>query len=158
MENRISVNIPEEMLQQLDSLLTSMEQLLNDRLISLTAKENHRYGKLGHETENFAHMVHADTALATDMIPPFINREEWDKDMATRKALNPRITRLKSITDRIESTNRIIGFDIYRTSLAVYNNAKMLSRLNVNGAGTYYEKWSVQFPYRRKKTKEAQEG
>ena len=123
-----------------------MLEKYHDRLISLTPKQSQLYGRLGNETENFTTMIHDDVKTSPALKPEFVSDAEWQKDLDARKAIYPRATRLFSIAQRFVDTARLLGYDIYNTSLSVYNNVKFLASRNQAGAKTYYEKWSVQYP------------
>lgn len=144
--NMISIEFTPAELKQIDDALTKLETIFKDKVVQLTPKESQRYGKLGNQTENWSNMVYTDSKTAPNLIPPFIDQKEWEKDETARDQLSLRAARLESITQQILDTNRVIGFDIYQTCLTVYNNCKYLSGQDMPGAKTYYERWSAQFP------------
>jgi hypothetical protein len=146
-DNLISLLLTPAELTQFDDLITSMETLLAGKLLQLTAKESQLYGKIGNENENWTKMLHDDAPTGpAGTIPVFVDEKEWDKDVTVRGQLSPRVTRLENLAQQLTDTNRVVGYDIYQTSLTVYNNVKYLSTQNVPGAKALYEKWSIQFP------------
>lgn len=150
--NMISIEFTATELKKIDDALTTLETVFKNKLVQLTPKESQRYGKLGSQTENWSNMIYADSQIATNLIPPFIDQKEWTKDEIVRDQLSLRATRLENIAQQVLDTNRVIGFDIYQTCHAVYNNCKYLSSQNMPGAKAYYEKWSAQFPGSRGNT------
>ncbi len=147
-DNLISIAFTDAELKAIDDALAVIETVFDNKAVQLTAKESQRYGKLGNETENWSNIVFEDSKAAPQLVPAFINNEEWAKDEKARDQLSPRATRLENIARQVSDTNRMIGFDIYQTCLSVYNNTKYLSTQNVPGTKAYYDKWSIQFPGR----------
>ncbi len=151
-ENLISISFTDAELATIDNALTALETAFAGRLVQLTKKESQQYGKLGNETENWTNMVHDDVAGApAAMVPAFVDKAEWDKDEKVRDQLSARVTRMENIAQQLTDTNRLVGYDIYQTCRTVYNNVKYMTTQSVPGAKVLYDKWSVQFPAKRKK-------
>lgn len=146
LDNQISISFTPTELDTIDQAISNIEGVLDGKLIALTPEQSKLYGRLGNETENFTNMIFQDINQDANVKPVFVNVAEWKKDADARAALMPRLTRLKGIAQRVEDTTRMLGYDIYNSSLAVYNNAKYLAKQNQGNAKTYFDKWSIQFP------------
>lgn len=146
LDNQISINFTPTELDTIDQAIANLEGVLDGKLIALTPKQSQLYGKLGNETENFTNMILQDINQDANVKPSFVNVAEWEKDVAARNALMPRLTRIEGLVRRMEDTSRLLGFDIFNSALAVYNSAKYLAANNQGSARTYYERWSVQYP------------
>jgi hypothetical protein len=146
--NQISISFTDPELQIIDDSLTAIEKVLTGKTVQLKPEESRRYGKLGNETENWVEMVNTDCITVPALVPAFVDTNEWAIDEAARAAISPRLSRMEAISKNLGDTNRLIGFDIYNTCLAVYNNVRYLMTQNVPGSSAYYEKWKVQFPGR----------
>ncbi len=150
LQNQISLAFTEEELQQIDDHIAGIEAIVKSKLVPLTAAQNSLYGKLGNENEGWAETVYADCKQVPKLVPAdVVDTKEWDADETARKQLSPRVSRLEALVADLESTNRLLGFDIYNTCLSVYKYVKVKMDLGVAGFKEYYEKWSVQFPGRR---------
>ena len=102
---------------------------------------------MGNETGNWIEMVFSDCQATPDLVPTkVVNMAEWEKDETARKQLTPRLNRLESLTNNLSSTNRMIGFDMYNTTLGVYNSVKYEASQNVPGTQSFIDRWSIQFP------------
>jgi hypothetical protein len=146
LQNMISISFTDPELQTIDDSLSAIEKVLAGKIVQLKAEESQRFGKLGNETENWVEMVHTDSNTMPALVPAFVDTNEWAIDEAARAAISPRLSRIEALAKNLGDTNRLIGFDLYNTCLAVYNNVRYLTTQNVPGSSAYYEKWKVQFP------------
>lgn len=150
LQNQISISFTEEELQQLDEHIAGIETIVKSKMVALTAEQNGLYGKLGNENEGWAATVYADCKQVSKLVPAdVVDMKEWDSDVLARQQLSPRVSRLEALITDMESTNRLIGFDLYNTCLTVYKYVKNRVEMGVAGFKEFYEKWSVQFPGRR---------
>ena len=150
LQNEISISFTEEELQQMEDHIAGIETIVKSKMVALTAEQNGLYGKLGNENEGWAATVYADCKLMPNLVPAdVVDTKEWDMDELARRQLSPRVSRLEALVTDMESTNRLIGFDLYNTCLSVYKYVKNRMELGVAGFKEFYEKWSVQFPGRR---------
>ncbi len=123
-----------------------MEAVLNGKLVQLTAEQNGVYGKLRNENEGWVETIYQDCKQVPSLVPEkVVDTKEWDADQTARKQLSPRISRLQALATNLDSTNRLIGFDLYTTCRRVYKNVKAQMEMGVPGNKEFYDKWSVQF-------------
>lgn len=144
LDNLISVSLTPAQLTALDDALTVIEGIINPIAVALSPEENQLYGKLGNETENFAKMVHDDTKVKADLVPVQVDTGEWERDVAARAVIMPRLTRLTDLTTKLEQTNRLLGYDVNNAVSATYGYVRYMAEQNVPGFSTYYDKWKVQ--------------
>ena len=153
LDNQISISFTTDELKSIDGALDVIENVLAGKAVALTPEENQLYGRLGHRVENFAKMIHDDSLTTPAVVPAFVDNAEWQKDVDARGAILPRLTRLNAVEQKLDETARLVGFDIFHTCSAVYNNAKYLASQDVPGMKTLYEKWAVQYPRPSRKKK-----
>jgi len=150
--NLISFELSAADAAALDAALTTIEGILNPKVIALTPEENQLYGKMGNETENYAKMVFDDTNTNPNLVPPHVDKVEWTKDVEARAAIAPRLSRINDLAAKLDQTNRLIGFDIFNAVSSTYTYTKYMAKENNPGFSAYFEKWKVQYAKNKSRT------
>ena len=145
--NLISIKFTEQEKTDIADALTVLENIINPKVINLTPTERQRYGRLGDETENFVVKTLTYTQQKPEIIPFFIEANELKIDVESRDAVDPILKRLSIITEKLEDTHKVIGWDLYNAIIAVYRNVKMLSKQDVPGINVIYQDLKKQFPH-----------
>ena len=148
LDNLVHVEFTDAELNEINQHLTKLESILKNKAIQLTTKENVRYGRLGDGNENWANTIFLDTETAPELIPPFVDRTAWASHEKVRDQLLTINSRLDALALEVVETNRMVGYDIYHTCLAVYQHAKFLTNQGVPGSKHLYDKWSIQFKHK----------
>jgi hypothetical protein len=148
LDNLVHVEFTDAELDEINLHLTRLESILKSKAVQLSTTENKRYGRLGEGNENWANTIFLDTETAPEMIPPFVDRNEWAAHEKVRDQLLTINSRLDALALEVVETNRMVGYDIYHTCLAVYQHAKYLNKIGVPGSKHLYNKWSIQFVHK----------
>ena len=145
MENRISIQIPEEVLKEIKECLNKVRTLIAPYAQSLTPKQRQQLAKMSDGTEAFV-LKTLDFMLSDPQFnPPFLDVDELKKDVDAYFLLKPLETVAKQLSDGFSDTVMMAGSEAYTTSLAYYNAAKMAARMNVPGAKAIYEELRKRF-------------
>ena len=154
LDNLISVEFTQAEMDEMNTALTSVENILKSKVINLTASQRQQYGRLGDGTENFDSKVGVYAQQKPEIIPFFVDGNELAKDVISRNALTPVLKRLKSLHETVDDTHKLLGWDVYNNVIAIYRNVKMLSKQNVPGINAIYDDLKKQFPHTTKVTGE----
>jgi hypothetical protein len=147
------IKFSEEDVALINEHLTIIESLLKEKTIQLAPGEGKRFGKLGPENEKWANNVYHDVTVAPQLLPPFMEIDNWNELEKTREQLSTLTDRFKTVTQLLVDSNRLIGYSIYKKCLTVYKNAQMLTEEGISGVKIYLDKWSVFFEKKPKETK-----
>lgn len=147
-DNVLQVAFTDAEVKMLNDAIITIEKVLKNKVVQLTASDAHHYGKLGKGTEGWASEVYHDIVSNPMLVPSHINAEFWTSNQRAHEILSPLTKKLESITQQMKDTNRVVGYNIVLACNAVYKNAKQLSLQNVVGFKLYYDKWKVQFASR----------
>ena len=145
--NLISIELTPQEVTDINAAIDIIEAIINPKVVNLTPAERQRYGRLGDETENFVVKTLTYTEQKPDIIPFFIDTNELKLDVQSRNAVGPVLKRLSILTEKLEDTHKVIGWDLYNAIIAVYRNVKMLSKQDVPGTTIIYEDLKKQFPH-----------
>jgi len=148
LDNLISVEFTAEEEQQLDEALTTIENIMKDRVINLSPEERQEYGKINDRTENWIKKIHGYMAQKPELTPFYIKKPEFEKDLNARNTLMPRLKRIASIQESMDDTAKLISHDVFYTAIAYYRNMKLISKQNVPGTTVIYEDLKSRFPGR----------
>ena len=154
MENRISIQIPEDVLKEIRECLNKARTLMAPYAQSLTSKQRQGMAKMSDGTEAF--VLKALDFMGSDpqFNPPYIDVAELQKDVDAYFQLKPFDTLAKQLSDEFSDTVMMAGSEAYTTALAYYNAVKMGARMNVPGAKAIYEELQKRFERRSKREDE----
>lgn len=135
-DNLISVSFTQQELDDINQALTTIETVLQGKVINLTPEQRQLYGKLNNNTENWIDKVGDHMEQKPNLIPFYLNKQEFDRDRKTRNAMKPVLNRLASIVESVDDTSKLLSTDIYNAAIAYYRNIKLISMQNVAGTSS----------------------
>lgn len=147
-DNLITVKLNQQEIEQINEALSTIEQVIKDKVINLTPEERQQYGKLGDNTENWISKVDGYMKQKPELVPFYINKDEFKNDQDARKAILPILNRISSIQESFDDTAKLISSDVYNAALGFYRNIKLISQQNVPGTTSIYQDLASQFPGR----------
>jgi hypothetical protein len=146
LDNLISVTFTDNDLNRIDTALSEIEDVIKGKVINLTPKQRQLYGRVAYEMEVWVNKVDSYMQQDPQLVPPYIDRNEHEADLAAHRLLNPRIERVNSILQSMQDTNRLLGADILHNSLTYYRNLRESAKANAVGASVKYSDLKQQFP------------
>ena len=147
-DNLITVSFNADEVSKINEALNTIETVIKGKVVNLTPEEKQLYGKLGDNTENWVAKVSSYMDQKPELIPFFLNKDEFTRDQKSRKAILPILNRISSIQESLDDTAKLISTDVYNSALAYYRNIKLVSQQNVPGTTTIYQDLANQFPGR----------
>jgi len=148
LENLISLALTPAELTAIDNAITIIETTLAGKVVNLTPEERSQYGRISNRTENWIDKVKGYVGTTPALVPPYIDTTEYSKDYQARQDLKPRLTRLASVFESLDDTQKLISSDLWHNSIAFYRNLKIASQQNVPGSTAIYNDLKIQFPGR----------
>ncbi len=137
--NLISVSFTDEELSTLDNALLQIKNVLAGKTVNLTPEEKRLYSKISEENKLIVNKVADVEANYPEHHPPFLNKEEFDRDYKTRTQIESRIAKMQSILEELTDTKTLLDHDNYTYSVAYYRYVKMLSTQDIPGVTSIYE-------------------
>ncbi len=148
LDNLISVSFNQQELTDMDTALTSLETILQGKVINLTPEERRRYASVSTEMSSWIHKCRAYMNQVPTLVPGYIDLVEFDADFQARSNISPRLRKTKSILESLDDTNLLIGSDILTNCFAFYRSVKAAAKANVPGSTSIYQDLAQQFPGR----------
>lgn len=139
MENKISIQIPPGDLQAAKVALEQAQQLLAPYVKALTPEQRKTIPKMSDGTEPFVQKVVEYASSAPQFMPPFVSKEEFDKDWQAVSGLLPLLRLCTQLEDTLSDTTMLAGSEAYISALSYYNSVKQAAKVNVPDAKAIYE-------------------
>ena len=151
-ENRISLNIPDEVITSVKQNFTDAANALAPYLINLTPEEKRTLPKLGDKGYSFVNKGNEYLQLPSTPTPPYLNAPEVSVDLKGFDVLRQISQTIMPTIDRLDDTMTLSGSEAYAGVLTFYNYIKGAAKAGVPGAQTIYDDLSTRFPGRKAKT------
>lgn len=146
--NRISLSIPQEIVEQAKQLYIQANQLLAPYLINLTPDERIQLPKMGEKSIPFVTKGNEYLKTPGAPVPSYLNVEELDIDVKGFETLRQIRQVAQPTIDMLDDTMLLCGSEAYIAVLAFYTYLKGAAKMNVPGAKTIYDDLSTRFPGR----------
>lgn len=154
LDNLIHIEFTPEQVQEMETHLTALENILAGKTIALTPDQRREYGRLGNSNGPWVDRVHGFMLQRPDLVPAFIDMAEFNVDKAAQVVLKPLLARLEAIGVGVDDTLKLLGTDLYTNAVSYYRNIKLLAGQNMPGAKSIYENLKDQFPGNKTKKTE----
>lgn len=147
-DNMISLLLTAEEVKKIDEALTSIEEVIKKKFISLTPEERRQYGRVSDKTEDWIAKVKESMEQNPDLVLKHIDVQEYNNDFEIRRLLIPLVNKLERIFDLFEDTNMLLGADPYHNAITFYKGLKAAATTDAPGTKTVYNTLSARFPGR----------
>jgi hypothetical protein len=139
MENRISIEIPEADLAAAKAALQQVQSILAPYVIALTPDQRKTIPKMSDGTEPFVEKVMDYADSNAQFLPPFVSKEEMQKDWLAVSGLTPLLRMVEQIKDTLGDTAMMAGSEAYIGALSYYNSVKQAAKVNAPDAKAIFE-------------------
>ncbi len=146
-ENRISMELATELVDQIKGLIDQMEEKL-PFLISLTSDERNSFPKLSRENELFVEETIRAAQTHKDVLPSYIHTNEMAKDLELHQQLGRIMVRLNYLHEKVKDTMHIAGSEALATALVTNNMFQIAAKMGVEGMDSVSAKLSELFDSR----------
>lgn len=117
-------------------------------LVNMTPDERRTYPKMGDRTIPFVDKSLDYSKTNYQLVPPFLNVMEFDKDMVLVDQLTQMERPLLSLVEGIQDTKLLAGSEAFSAALLFYQAVKLAAQMNIPGVKTIYEDLRERFPGR----------
>lgn len=149
--NRISLTIPQETVDQVKQLYGQIHSLLAPHLVSLSSDERLELPKMGEKSIPFVTKGSEYLQIEGNVIPPYVDKNELTIDLKGFETIRQILQIAKPTVDMLEDTMMLSGSEAYVAVLSYYNYLKGAAKAGVPGAKTIFDDLSSRFPRRSQK-------
>lgn len=154
-ENQVSVSFTAEETAAINGAVTTLKNVLQPKLISLTTQERQELAKMSEKTVSFVEKSLYFAKTNSEFAPPYLNVPALDIDVTGVKQLSEFEKPLEQVLSSLNDTIMLAGSEAYSASLTYYNSVKQASKQNVQNAKVIYEDLRARFPQKGKKEETA---
>ena len=147
--NRISLNIPDADIQAIQGAIQVLQEKLQPHLVDLDAEGRERtLPKMGPRIVDFVSKALSYARAYPQFRPPFVDLDEFTRDLAAVGALRELQQPLSHIADMVDDSLLLSGSEAYGAALATYHAIKSAAKLHQPGAPVIANDLSNRFPGR----------
>ncbi len=144
MKGKVSGRLTREETEQLVEKLREIRECL-PFLIQLTPSERMGGLKMGDRAIAFVERALQIAKERPQLIPPYVDIEEMERDFELWKNLGVLIREITSLLEALEDTRMGAGADAYSTALLIYGALKQAGQAGVPGVDTLVAELSTHF-------------
>ena len=144
-ENQISLKIPSEDKDAIKNAIAVLNDKLIPHLKALTPDERQTLPKAGDKTVAFLDKAKEFFESNGDLVPTFIDKEEYYIDLTGMNELHEYHTPINQLASMLNDTMLLAGSEAYVTALAFYKNVKNAVKMNIPGAKLVNDELSLRF-------------
>ena len=146
MENRISINIPEDVKTAVDTKLDEIYAILNPYLVTVSETQKLSLLKIGDKTAPLVTKSYEyATGTGKEYVPTYLDVTEFSKDVVASNQLNNIRKQLDQLTQVIDDTRSLAANDAYAEALAYYSSVKNAAKAGEAKAKIIYDDLSQRF-------------
>lgn len=145
--NQISATLSPEDVQNILNAVYTIHGYL-PFLVNMTPDERRTYPKMGDRTIPFVGKSLDYSKNNYQLVPPFLDVMEFDKDISLVTALTTIARPMRSLLEGIEDTILLAGSEAYTAALLFYQAVKLAAQMNIPGVKTIYDDLRERFPGR----------
>ncbi|OWP83356.1 hypothetical protein BWK59_10945 [Flavobacterium davisii] len=149
-KNQISLEIPQSVLDEVQTKLKECKRLLAPFLQGLTPTERMEIFKMGDKTVATAQKVKSYLETNPEFAPTYMNKTEFLKDEAVVTQLSPLANIAEQLTRDLNDTVMLAGSEAIYSALLYYGQVKEAHTKGIPTAKPIYEDLSQRFSKRRR--------
>ncbi|WP_103864465.1 hypothetical protein [Aquimarina sp. I32.4] len=149
-ENQISIEIPQEII---DNITTKLQECRNDLapyLQALTGEDRMGLLKMGDKSLSTVQKVKSYIQTNPEFVPAYMEKEEFLKDEAVVTQLTPIANLAEQLFSDVDDTRLLAGSEALKASLLYYGQIREADNKGVTSAKPIYEDLKQRFSKRRK--------
>lgn len=145
--DQISLHIPADDLRAVQAALEVLTNTLLPQLKTLSPEQRRELAKMGDKTLAFVQKSREYARINPDLIPRFVDMEEFETDFAATEVLRGLAQQLRPVLDAIEDSLMLAGSEAYQAALMFYRSVRSAAATQATPhAAGVYEDLSNRFP------------
>ena len=147
--NRISASIDDESIERVHQALEEVRLHL-PFLLELAGGERPSLINVGENLAPFLEKTLADASQHPDLVPPYLDMEELQRDIELFSQLKRIIVPLQRLLDLTNDTHLAAGSDAFDTAIIFYKNVRMEAKLGDANAQRILDDLKESLPFWKK--------
>ena len=144
-QNLVSFKLTDDDFNALKQKLIEVEAKVNEFALELHISDKHTLQAMGVHSIPFTEYAYMMAAQRKELVPPFMNMEEFDKDMTLFKQSRELLQMVEILREKLIDTSTAAGADAFTTARKFYNEVKNAIKFDQPGAAVVYEEMKKRF-------------
>ncbi len=153
-ENQISIEIPQELIDQVTAKLQECKTVLAPYLQALTSDDRIGLPKMGDKSVPTVQKIKSYMETNPEFIPKYLSKEEFLKDEVVVVQLTPIVNIVRQLYSDVDDTLMLAGSEALKASLLYYGQVREADEKGVASAKPIYEDLKKRFAKKRQKKSE----
>lgn len=120
----------------------------------LSSEDRMNYGSINETNKLLVNKSKSYMEQNPDLIPQFVNMDEFERDYIARETIEEMIQKLDLIKRKLSDTKILLDHDNYQDTMTFYRAIRYYAAEQQQGAIPIYEELKQFFPHGRKKEEE----
>jgi len=150
----IQVTFTAEELTENHAHLDALLAFAGEGAPDLSSEDRTNYGSINETNKLLVNKSKSYMEQNPELIPSFVNMDEFNKDFTARKNLEEMIQKLDLIKRKLSDTKILLDHDNYQDTMAFYRSVRYYAGEQQQGAIPIYEELRQFFPHGKKKEEE----
>ena len=148
LENKISLEITDEEIKEIQDAVNVLRQRLEPKLVRLTPDERKELIRMSGKAIDFVYKAYDHAKDNPKLVPGYLEVPEMKKDMEAVNKLNDIMAPLELLCSLIDDSIALAGSEAYVAALAFFTAVKGAAKMNIPGSEQIYESLRDQrFPH-----------
>jgi hypothetical protein len=144
-QNQISIEIPQDVINDVVAKLQDCKNQLEPYLQALTAQERKDFFKMGDKTVATVQKTKSYVDINPEFVPAYMNKAEFLKDEAVVTQLQPIVNLATQLATDADDTMMLAGVEALQSALLYYGQVKEAHHRGIPTAKPIYEDLSQRF-------------
>ncbi len=145
LENLVSVTFSDKELHQLAHGINAIKEVLLGKAINFAPEQREQYERIANQNKLIVDKAKSYMDQHLDWIPPFLDKEEFDRDYATQQQIETHVQLFENLSQQLIDTKTLIGYTNYSSALSFYRMMRYLAGKNEPGATSVYQDMKALF-------------
>ncbi|AXT62823.1 hypothetical protein D1816_21585 [Aquimarina sp. AD10] len=120
LENLSSITFSDAELHQLNQGILAIKEVIVGKAIELTTDQRDQYTHIANQNMCIIDTAKNHMEQHPDLVPTFLDKEEFDRDYTTCLQIKENIDILKQLTQQLTDTKILLDYDNYTNALSFY--------------------------------------
>lgn len=152
--NRVSEEIPQEIINEVTEKLTICRTLLEPYLFGLTAEERQELFKMGNKTVATVQKVQSYVVTNPEFVPGYMQTDEFTKDVVVVTQLTPLQNMAYQLASDLDDTRMLAGSEALAEALMYYSSVRDAARRGIPQSKPIYDELKERFTKRNRPVEE----
>jgi hypothetical protein len=145
MENRISINVPDEVSKVFISKILEATEVIKPYIVTVSDADKGSILKLGDKKTPFVQKCLAYAETDPEYSPKYLDVEEFTRDTQALLKFNSVISSVEKMASPVEDTRSLLAHDAYASALVYYGAVKLAAKSGDAKAKVIYDDLSKWF-------------